>query len=179
MILPALLPSLPSSNSILCDLSSALRQPAAVFALSGSDPYDIYTPNIAAFLQPEVLVPFTDQEDEFIFCLNNLDGPPPILALECFALLSVARLVSTSASFLLLGLTQLVQHLKCHVPTFTSGELKTRIHERNQPLAPRCPCHRRQRVCRYFRCVRAELIRSRSNGSLTLASTADMFRHGG
>ncbi|KAF5318731.1 hypothetical protein D9619_011408 [Psilocybe cf. subviscida] len=75
---PALLPSLPSSNSILCNLSSALRQPANHRA-ELQDPYNIYTPNIAAFLQPKVLVPFTDQEDKFIFCLNNLDGPSWLL----------------------------------------------------------------------------------------------------
>ncbi|KAF5324235.1 hypothetical protein D9619_011429 [Psilocybe cf. subviscida] len=81
-------------------------------------------PHIAAFLQSEILIPLTDQERESNSCITGLDG----LASGRFAPPSVAHLESVSASFLLFSLTQVVQHLKCHIPIFTPGELRIHSH---------------------------------------------------
>ncbi|KAF5318811.1 hypothetical protein D9619_010613 [Psilocybe cf. subviscida] len=131
---PSLQPTLKQQH--LCDLSSAcgnlpLSSPSsvAVTALTTSISTSrwasrslryIYPPNVGTFLKLEVLVPSVDEDRESNFCITGLDG----LAPGRFALPPVVRLEFVSASSSLPGLTQLVQHLKCHVGTFVSGELK-------------------------------------------------------
>ncbi|KAF5324271.1 hypothetical protein D9619_011425 [Psilocybe cf. subviscida] len=126
---PSLQPTLKQQH--LCDLSSALRQPATVFTLFAElqDRYDIYTPRIATFLQHEILVPLADEERvQFLHHHPRQSG----------------SLVLRPA------LRRSSRHLKHHVPTFASGELKPRIYGHIQPLAPHCPYHRHWRVRRYI-----------------------------